>query len=199
MSEAWTIRRVLTWTTGHFEKKDVDAPRLTAELLLSHVLGCTRVRLYVDLGSPAPAGGAHPLPRPHRAADGRRADPVPDRLQGVLQPPLPGGRAGAHPPPGDRAAGGVGPAPPARGGAGPGAGSLHRLGLHRHQRGRRAAPGQRLGRGPLPRRRRGGPHECRGPRRGCAGHGARGRPLRPDPPRGALPRPGQQPALRRGG
>lgn len=52
MSEAWTIRRVLTWTTGHFEKKDVDAPRLTAELLLSHVLGCTRVRLYVDLDRP---------------------------------------------------------------------------------------------------------------------------------------------------
>jgi len=51
-AEAWTIRRVLTWTAGHFEKKDVDAPRLTAEILLAHVLGATRVRLYVDLDRP---------------------------------------------------------------------------------------------------------------------------------------------------
>lgn len=55
MSETWTVRKVLTWTTGHFEKKDVDAPRLTAELLLGHVLGCTRVRLYVDLDRPLTA------------------------------------------------------------------------------------------------------------------------------------------------
>jgi release factor glutamine methyltransferase len=46
------VRRVLTWTTGHFEKKGVDAPRLTAEILLSHVLGVGRVRLYVDLDRP---------------------------------------------------------------------------------------------------------------------------------------------------
>lgn len=50
--EPWTIRRVLSWTTGHFEKKDIDAPRLTAEILLSHVLKVDRVRLYVDLDRP---------------------------------------------------------------------------------------------------------------------------------------------------
>jgi release factor glutamine methyltransferase len=50
--EPWTVRRVLTWTTSHFEKKGVDAPRLTAEILLGHVLGVTRVRLYVDLDRP---------------------------------------------------------------------------------------------------------------------------------------------------
>ncbi|HLT30493.1 MAG TPA: peptide chain release factor N(5)-glutamine methyltransferase [Myxococcaceae bacterium] len=55
MAETWTVRKVLTWTTGHFEKKDVDAPRLTAELLLGHVLGCSRVRLYVDLDRPLTA------------------------------------------------------------------------------------------------------------------------------------------------
>jgi release factor glutamine methyltransferase len=55
MAETWTVRKVLTWTTGHFEKKDVDAPRLTAELLLGHVLGCSRVRLYVDLDRPLSA------------------------------------------------------------------------------------------------------------------------------------------------
>ncbi|MCE9668212.1 peptide chain release factor N(5)-glutamine methyltransferase [Myxococcus stipitatus] len=51
-SETWTIRRVLTWTTQHFEKRQVDAPRLTAEILLSHVLKTGRVRLYVDLDRP---------------------------------------------------------------------------------------------------------------------------------------------------
>jgi release factor glutamine methyltransferase len=52
MSDVWTVRRVLTWTTGHFEKKDIDSPRLTAELLLGHVLKVDRVRLYVDLDRP---------------------------------------------------------------------------------------------------------------------------------------------------
>jgi release factor glutamine methyltransferase len=52
MSEVWTVRRVLTWTTGHFEKKGIDSPRLTAEVLLSHVLKADRVRLYVDLERP---------------------------------------------------------------------------------------------------------------------------------------------------
>ncbi|WP_257458176.1 peptide chain release factor N(5)-glutamine methyltransferase [Archangium lipolyticum] len=52
MSDTWTIRKVLTWTTQHFEKRGVDAPRLTAEVLLAHVLKTTRVRLYVDLDRP---------------------------------------------------------------------------------------------------------------------------------------------------
>lgn len=51
-SETWTIRKVLTWTTQHFEKRQVDAPRLTAEILLAHVLKTSRVRLYVDLDRP---------------------------------------------------------------------------------------------------------------------------------------------------
>jgi release factor glutamine methyltransferase len=51
-SETWTIRKVLTWTTQHFEKRQVDSPRLTAEVLLSHVLKTGRVRLYVDLDRP---------------------------------------------------------------------------------------------------------------------------------------------------
>jgi release factor glutamine methyltransferase len=51
-SETWTIRKVLTWTTQHFEKRQVDSPRLTAEVLLAHVLKADRVRLYVDLDRP---------------------------------------------------------------------------------------------------------------------------------------------------
>src|SRR5262249_19759475 len=53
MSEQpWTVRRVLGWTTQHFEKLGVDSPRLTAELLLTHVLQTSRVRLYTDLDRP---------------------------------------------------------------------------------------------------------------------------------------------------
>ncbi|MFY0524084.1 peptide chain release factor N(5)-glutamine methyltransferase [Archangium gephyra] len=51
-SENWTVRKILTWTTQHFEKRGVDAPRLTTEVLLAHTLKTTRVRLYVDLDRP---------------------------------------------------------------------------------------------------------------------------------------------------
>lgn len=52
MSDTWTVQRVLTWTAQHFEKKGIDSPRLTADLLLSHVLGTPRVRLYMDMERP---------------------------------------------------------------------------------------------------------------------------------------------------
>ena len=53
MSErSWTVRRVLGWTTQHFEKLGLDSPRLTAEVLLAHVLRASRVRLYTDLDRP---------------------------------------------------------------------------------------------------------------------------------------------------
>jgi release factor glutamine methyltransferase len=55
LSETWTVRRVLTWTAQHFEKKDIDSPRLTAEVLLSFVLKLDRVRLYIDLDRPLDA------------------------------------------------------------------------------------------------------------------------------------------------
>lgn len=51
-TEEWTVRKVLDWTRGHFEKQDIDAPRLTAELLLAHLLKVNRVKLYVDLDRP---------------------------------------------------------------------------------------------------------------------------------------------------
>ena len=50
--EAWTIRKVLTWTTGRFEKEDIDAPRLTAEILLAHTLKLDRVKLFMELDRP---------------------------------------------------------------------------------------------------------------------------------------------------
>lgn len=44
----WTVRRTLEWTSSFFARKGVDAPRLSAELLLAHVLGLPRIRLYTD-------------------------------------------------------------------------------------------------------------------------------------------------------
>jgi release factor glutamine methyltransferase len=52
VSEAWTPLKLLGWTQGFFAGKGVDAPRLTAELLLAHALGCDRVRLYLDFDKP---------------------------------------------------------------------------------------------------------------------------------------------------
>ncbi len=46
--QPWTVRRLLEWTTGFFTKKEVDSPRLSAELLLSHVLKQPRIKIYTD-------------------------------------------------------------------------------------------------------------------------------------------------------
>jgi release factor glutamine methyltransferase len=50
--EVWTPLKLLAWTQGYFSRTGVDAPRLTAELLLAHALGCDRVRLYLDFDKP---------------------------------------------------------------------------------------------------------------------------------------------------
>jgi release factor glutamine methyltransferase len=47
-ADVWTIRRLLEWTTAHFQRCAVDSPRLAAELLLAHVLAVPRLRLYTD-------------------------------------------------------------------------------------------------------------------------------------------------------
>ena len=46
MSETWTSLKLIQWTAGYFEKKEIPNPRLDAELLLAHVLGCRRIDLY---------------------------------------------------------------------------------------------------------------------------------------------------------
>jgi release factor glutamine methyltransferase len=50
--QVWTVRRLLEWTTGFFSRRAVDAPRLSAELLLAHVLGYPRIKLYTDYERP---------------------------------------------------------------------------------------------------------------------------------------------------
>src|SRR5438477_5844435 len=51
-AEPWTVRRLLEWTTAFFTRKEVDSPRLAAELLLAHVLGIPRIKLYTDYERP---------------------------------------------------------------------------------------------------------------------------------------------------
>lgn len=52
ISDVWTIRRLLEWTSGFFTRKEVDSPRLSAELLLSHVLTLPRIKLYTEYEKP---------------------------------------------------------------------------------------------------------------------------------------------------
>lgn len=51
--EPWTTRRLLAWTTGRFEAKGLESPRVRAEMLLGFVLGCERLRLYMEAERPA--------------------------------------------------------------------------------------------------------------------------------------------------
>jgi len=53
IDSAWTTRQLLDWMTRSFESNSLDSPRLCAELLLSHVIGCERLRLYMDADRPA--------------------------------------------------------------------------------------------------------------------------------------------------
>jgi release factor glutamine methyltransferase len=48
----WTVKRLLEWTSSFFTRKNVDSPRLAAELLLSHVLNQPRIKLYTDYERP---------------------------------------------------------------------------------------------------------------------------------------------------
>lgn len=44
----WTTRRLLAWVAEAFTKRNLDSPRLSAEILLSHVLKAERLKLYLD-------------------------------------------------------------------------------------------------------------------------------------------------------
>lgn len=48
----WTVLDLVKWGSEYFGGKNVDAPRLTMELLLCHVLKCTRVQLYASFDRP---------------------------------------------------------------------------------------------------------------------------------------------------
>lgn len=48
----WTILAILKWTTGYFQDKQIQNPRLTAEVLLAHTLQKERIYLYTHFDQP---------------------------------------------------------------------------------------------------------------------------------------------------
>jgi release factor glutamine methyltransferase len=49
---AWTILEILRWTTEYFRDKGVSEPRASAEILLAHTLGVSRLDLYLRFDQP---------------------------------------------------------------------------------------------------------------------------------------------------
>jgi release factor glutamine methyltransferase len=49
---AWTILELLRWTTDYFRTKGVSEPRASAEVLLAHTLGISRLDLYLRYDQP---------------------------------------------------------------------------------------------------------------------------------------------------
>lgn len=48
----WSVGRLLGWAAGYLAAKGVEAPRLSAELLLAKVLGCDRLGVYLRHDQP---------------------------------------------------------------------------------------------------------------------------------------------------
>ncbi|MEN6451292.1 MAG: peptide chain release factor N(5)-glutamine methyltransferase [Thermoguttaceae bacterium] len=45
-AEPWTVGRLLQWTADYLKAHGSESPRLDAEVLLAHALGCQRIDLY---------------------------------------------------------------------------------------------------------------------------------------------------------
>jgi release factor glutamine methyltransferase len=50
--ETWTIVRLINWTTDFLRSQQIRTPRLDTELLLSYLLGLTRIELYLNFDRP---------------------------------------------------------------------------------------------------------------------------------------------------
>lgn len=53
-ARVWTSLDLIQWTNAFFVRKGIPSARLEAELLLSEVLGCTRIKLYTDFEKAVP-------------------------------------------------------------------------------------------------------------------------------------------------
>jgi release factor glutamine methyltransferase len=56
-----TVLEVLQSTTGYFQKRNVESPRLNAEHLLAHVMGRKRIDLYLEFERALPESELTPL------------------------------------------------------------------------------------------------------------------------------------------
>jgi release factor glutamine methyltransferase len=61
MAEVWTTGKLLEWIKDYFTKNGVDSPRLSAEMLLAHILGTKRIDLYVKFDQPVEEARLAPL------------------------------------------------------------------------------------------------------------------------------------------
>ena len=96
--EAWTVGRLLTWTTDYLKRRGSESPRLDAEVMLAHVLDWQRVQLYThftDEVAEGPRGRFRDLVRRRVRGVARR---LPGRPEGVLLADL-RGLAGRPDPP----------------------------------------------------------------------------------------------------
>ncbi len=57
MSERpWSVLELVRWTTGFFKQHGIDSARLDSEVLLAHVLDCSRMDLYTSFDQPVSQG-----------------------------------------------------------------------------------------------------------------------------------------------
>ncbi len=71
--QAWTVGRLLNWTTDFLRDKGAESARLDAEVLLAHARGCQRIELYTAFEEEA----AEPLREAFRDLVRRRAGGTP--------------------------------------------------------------------------------------------------------------------------
>ncbi|MEI6474174.1 MAG: peptide chain release factor N(5)-glutamine methyltransferase [Planctomycetota bacterium] len=53
--DVWTSRRLIRWIDSHLTAKGIDSPRVCAEMLVGHVVGAERMKLYMEADRPASA------------------------------------------------------------------------------------------------------------------------------------------------
>lgn len=72
-AEAWTVGRLLRWTTDYLKDHGSDSSRLDAEVLLAEALGCRRIELYTTFDTVP----AEPARTAFRELVRRRAEGMP--------------------------------------------------------------------------------------------------------------------------
>lgn len=62
IEDVWTIQRIIQWSTGYLKDRNItESPRLEAEILLAHALGCKRIQLYTSFDKPVTAAEREPF------------------------------------------------------------------------------------------------------------------------------------------
>ena len=59
--QTWSVGKILTWSTAFLKKHESPTPRLDAEILIAHILGCSRIELYTTYDKPLAETERRPL------------------------------------------------------------------------------------------------------------------------------------------